>query len=140
MLQKHKGDIGIGSMLGMIITIFISLVLIMSYTSWHTKLAVKDSIVLTINSYLKSVETAGFLTDELQEGLEEELSTYGLENISFGGSSLSPVKYGDKVYLHVTGKLHLTVTPTLVLSGGSIQFTNESYMDVDIMRKGISFY
>ena len=140
MLQKHKGDIGIGSMLGMIITIFISLVLIMSYTSWHTKLAVKDSIVLTINSYLKSVETAGFLTDELQEGLEEELSTYGLENISFGGSSLSPVQYGDKVYLHVTGKLHLTVTPTLVLSGGSIQFTNESYMDVDIMRKGISFY
>ena len=64
---------GIGSMLGIIITLFISLVLIMSYTSWHTKLAVKDSIVLTINSYLKSVETAGCFTDELQEELEEEL-------------------------------------------------------------------
>lgn len=139
-MLKHRGDIGIGAMIGMIITLFISLILIMSYTSWHTKLAVKDSIVLTVNSYLKAVETAGYFTDELQGALEEELNQYGLENISFAGSSLSPVQYGGKVYLHVSGKLHLTETPSLVIENGRIQFTKESYMNVELIRKGISFY
>ncbi len=139
LISKHEGDIGIGSMIIMILTIFISIILIMAYTSWHTKLAVKDSIILTVSSYLKSVETAGYLTAEQQQELKAELQEFGLENISFEGSSLVPVAYGNRVYLHVTGRLHLQTTPSLVITD-QIQFTQDSYMDVDITRKGTSFY
>ena len=136
---KHQGDMGIGSMLIMILTLMMALILIMAYASWHSKLAAQDSIYLTIGTYLKSIESSGYLTENQKEQLINELEQYGMENISLEGTTLTHVPYGDKVTIRVRGKVHLSETPDLMIENQDIRFSQDSYIEVDILRSGTSF-
>lgn len=138
--NKHDGDMGIGSMLVMIITFMIAIILIMAYASWHSKLAAQDSIYLTVGTYLKSIESSGYLTSEQKEQMINELEGYGMENISLEGTSMNSVPYGNKVTIHVRGKVHLSNVPSLCIENGEISFSQDSCMEVDISRSGTSFY
>ncbi len=136
---KHQGDMGIGSMLVMILTLMMALILIMAYASWHGRLAAQDSIYLTIGTYLKSIESSGCLTEEQKEQLVNELERYGMENINLEGTTLAHVPYGSKVTLRVRGRVHLSEVPDLVIEDNDIRFNQDSYVEVDILRSGISF-
>lgn len=124
---KHKGDMGIGSMLVMILTLMMALILIMAYASWHSKLAAQDSIYLTVGTYLKSIESSGCLTEEQKEQLVSELERYGMENINLEGTTLAHVPYGGKVTLRVRGRVHLSEVPDLNIENNEISFRQDSY-------------
>ena len=136
---KHKGDMGIGSMLIMILTLMMALILIMAYTSWHSKLAAQDSIYLTVGTYLKAIESSGCLTEEQKEQLVNELERYGMENINLEGTTLAHVPYGSRVTLRIRGRVHLSEVPDLIIENNDIRFSQDSYIEVDILRSGTSF-
>lgn len=136
---KHQGDMGIGSMFVVVFTLMMALILIMAYASWHSKLAAQDSIYLTVGTYLKSIESSGCLTEEQKEQLVNELERYGMENINLEGTTLAYVPYGGKVTLHVRGRVHLSEVPDLIIEDNDIRFNQDSYIEVDILRSGISF-
>ena len=53
--------------------------------------------------YMLYMETQGYLAPERQEALKNELEAIGVENISFSGTTLMPIGYGQEVVLSVTG-------------------------------------
>lgn len=136
---KHQGDMGIGSMFVVVFTLMMALILIMAYASWHSKLAAQDSIYLTVGTYLKSIESSGCLTEEQKEQLVNELERYGMENINLEGTTFTHVPYGGKVTLRVRGRVHLSEVPDLIIEDNDIRFNQDSYIEVDILRSGISF-
>ena len=68
-----------------------------------------------------------------------ELERYGMENINLEGTTLAHVPYGSKVTLRVRGRVHLSEVPDLVIEDNDIRFHQDSYIEVDILRSGISF-
>lgn len=57
--------------------------------------------------YMLAMESKGYLTAELKTTLEQELIDMGVDDISFDGTTLTEVGYGQPIYLCVTGKIHL---------------------------------
>ena len=60
---------------------------------------------------LLEMELDGYLSDETSERLESDLTSYGIENISFEGSSMSPMAYGDYIVLNISGNLVMFSNP-----------------------------
>lgn len=68
-------------------------------------LAIKKSAIE--RRYMLHMETEGYLTPERQAALTGELTSIGVENISYNGTTLSAAGYGQEVVLSVTGSIRV---------------------------------
>ena len=53
--------------------------------------------------YMLLMETKGYLCDTDKATLLDELKEYGLKDVDLSGTTLSPVGYGDRIYLCIKG-------------------------------------
>ena len=58
-------------------------------------------------AYLLEMETLGYLPNDRVLRLQDKLEDYGLSDISFSGTTLAAVNYGDSIQLSVSGNLEL---------------------------------
>lgn len=61
-------------------------------------------------AYLLEMETLGYLPNDQVLGLRDKLEDYGLSDISFSGTTLAAVKYGDSIQLSVSGNLKVNLS------------------------------
>lgn len=57
---------------------------------------------------ISAMEMTGYLTPAYKNGMQSELQQIGAYDISFAGSSVTPVAYGGTVILKVTGKIAMS--------------------------------
>lgn len=53
--------------------------------------------------YILLMETEGYLNSADQTSLRVELESYGLYNVSFSGTTVGEVDYGERIYLSING-------------------------------------
>jgi hypothetical protein len=82
--------------------------------------------------YMLYMETQGYLAPERKEALASELTAIGVENISFSGSTLAPISYGQEVVLSVTGTIR---TNAVVGITRQFSFIREGGSNFKIYRK-----
>lgn len=82
--------------------------------------------------YMLYMETQGYLAPERKEALTSELTAIGVENISFSGSTLAPISYGQEVVLSVTGTIR---TNAVVGITQQFSFIREGGSNFKIYRK-----
>lgn len=72
---------------------------------------IKDDIDATINQYLLCVEADGYLSDGNRTALSGDLSRLGMTELDFTGTDdpLNPKVYGERVTLHIRGKLEIPI-------------------------------
>ena len=70
--------------------------------------------------YLLIMETEGYLSSTDQANLRAELESYGLYNISFSGTTVREVNYGDRIYLSIHGTYNDNI---LAFAGGLSKYT-----------------
>lgn len=138
MLKKHQGGMFIGNMIIVITLILVAIVLIMSYASWHSQLSAKDTVDLIADSYIRSMESSGCLTDIQQDQLLNELESKGVTDIDLSGTTINSVEYGQKLVLHITGTLHFSGSQ-LVIDEQGIRFREGATKIIEITRSGTAY-
>jgi hypothetical protein len=138
-IRFHRGDMSVGSMIVMIFSIIIVMILILSYASWHTQMSKNDEMYLIAGTYLRAMETTGYLNNEQKTQLTAELQNQGMKNISFEGTTLSETEYGEKISLHIAGTITMDV-PSLTFTKDELSYGSTSTFQVNITRSGTSFH
>lgn len=138
MLKKHQGGMYIGNMIVIITLILVAIMLIMSYASWHSQLSAKDTVDLIADSYIRSMESSGYLTDVQQEQLLNELDASGVTDIDLTGTTTTSSGYGQKIVLHITGTLHFNGSH-LVIDENGIRFREGATKTIEITRSGTAY-
>lgn len=65
----------------------------------------KSDINGVMRKYIIRMETYGYLTDDDETELLQELSDAGMTNIDISGTTMDEVEYGDTIYLYVKGSV-----------------------------------
>lgn len=60
-------------------------------------------------AYLLEMETLGYLPNDRVLQLQEKLEKCGLKDISFNGTTLNAVSYGENIQLAVSGSLNVNL-------------------------------
>ena len=71
----------------------------------YTNMAKKDNATLIARQCIIKMETDGYLSEEVKADYIAQLQAADVSDISFTGSTVSPVAYGGKITLKITGKL-----------------------------------
>lgn len=137
-MRFHQGDMSVGSMIVMIFSIIIVMILILSYASWHTQMSKNDEMYLIAGTYLRAMETTGYLNNEQKAQLTAELQNQGMQNISFEGTTLSKAEYGEKISLSITGTITMEV-PSIIFTKDELSYGSISTFQINITRAGTSF-
>ncbi len=65
----------------------------------------RERINQIARAYLLEMETFGYLPNDQRFQLQEMLGNCGLTDISFEGTTLAEVEYGDLIYLVISGTM-----------------------------------
>lgn len=68
-------------------------------------LRVREEMNQIARAYLLKMETTGYLNSNDMNQLEDKLKECGLSEISFLGTTLAEVDYGERISLVISGKL-----------------------------------
>ena len=134
---KEDGDMAIGNMIVVIISIFTFIVLMLAYASWHAQLSERDNVELIVNSYVQAMEASGCLTEVQQEQLLKELEECGMTEIDLTGTTMIAAGYGEQVVLCVSGMLNMDFSEPVFDSNG-IRFVPVS-RNIEITRSGTAY-
>ena len=108
-LKKHSGDAGYVSLaVSFVILVVFVVVLLFTYMYGILAMNTSDNIDLVMTTYCKRMESQGCLTTSEVDEMKEQLSQYGLVNISVIGQGVgttNKIAYGEKVSIVVKGDL-----------------------------------
>lgn len=65
----------------------------------------REQINQTARAYLLEMETTGYLSASRMEALLGDLKGCGLKEVSFQGTTVSPVSFGEQIQLVIAGSL-----------------------------------
>lgn len=69
----------------------------------------KNDINSVMRKYIIRMETYGYLTNEDETELIQELTDIGMTNIDISGTTMNEVEYGEVIYLYVKGDINKRV-------------------------------
>ena len=81
--------------------------------------------------YMLIMETEGYLSSTDQVALITELEDCGLYNISLNGTTVHEVKYGDRIYLNISG----TYNDNVLAFAGGISNVADHKTSITIQRQ-----
>lgn len=102
-MKKSKGNVG-----DIMITGFCLLamtVLMLSFTDNVRLIQEKTEVSQLARKYILRMETVGYLTPADKTALTGELQALGVTEITYEGTTVSEVGYGDSITLQIQGKL-----------------------------------
>ena len=73
-----------------------------------TQYSANDSLNLIQTSYIKKMETTGYLSNEDEVSLKKELDDAGIQNVSLNGTTFTKQAYGEPIELVITGEVNLS--------------------------------
>lgn len=99
---------GIGNFISCTITILIIMAVMMFsiITYSNLNLAIRKGRIE--RSFVMQMEAEGYLSPSARDALTRQLTDMGVEQISYAGTTMSPVGYGNIVVLSVTGRIKVT--------------------------------
>lgn len=103
---KNNGSTVAADMIPAVITIVITGILLLFYSSWVYNFETREYINSIAREYILRMETKGCLTESDRDLLLTELQSKGVEDISFDGTTTSPVDNGNLVTLKIAGKVN----------------------------------
>lgn len=123
---------GVGNMIScMLCILFLFIVMQLGLDMYGTmNLAIRKSRIE--RTYILYMETYGYLTRDRQEQLTRELSSLGVADISYAGTTLTQAGYGQEIILSVTGCLR---TGMLGEFADGFSFLREGMTDFRIYQK-----
>lgn len=120
-LKKKKQASMIENMLVMMINMVVMCAFLVSIFGAFSGISDKWGMRQTAREYMLIMETEGYLPAADQTALIAELESYGLYNISLGGTTMREVNYGDRIYLKISGTYNENV---LAFAGGISKVSN----------------
>lgn len=70
---------------------------------------VKQRAEWSLREYMLAMEVDGYLSDINKTALKQKLADLGVTNLSFEDTTMSQAHYGDKIVLHVKGKIKVPI-------------------------------
>ena len=132
-LKKHSGDAGYISLaVSFIILVVFIVVLLFTYMYGILAMNTTDNIDLVMTTYCKRMETQGCLTASEVDDMKNQLSEYGLVDITVSGQGVNTtakVPYGDKVSIVVKGDLDYFNSAKMTDIKGTLLFFREFLND-----------
>jgi hypothetical protein len=104
----HKDDGSMVDFIYVIVALLILSIISILMMNWYSDMDKKTKIEMLGREYILRMETEGFLTDGDKDNLIKNLNEFGVSNISLIGTTSVPVKYGDKIILHMEGKIQIS--------------------------------
>lgn len=102
-LIKQRGNVT--DILSTCICILAMSALLMFYLHFYGMIQQKQEVSQLARKYILQMETIGCLTPADKVKLDRELTDIGIENISFGATTVNPVGYGEPITLFIRGTL-----------------------------------
>ncbi len=103
--QPDRDDGFVYKLLPVLISLSLVAVLVVLSAGFFRAFEQRDAVSQLTREYLLIMETEGYLSQARREELLSSLGEAGLEQVSLEGSTLSPVSYGDRISLCVSGIL-----------------------------------
>ena len=103
MKKRLSGYSVLSDMIPVILTIIITGILGIMFSMWIGQFEQKEAVNSVVREYLLKMETVGYLSQTDRNSLKQELNKYNVKNISFSGTTVTPVENGEKVCLKITG-------------------------------------
>ncbi len=107
-MSKRKSNIKQGSMMKMLpvlIGIAAMSVITIMYLSYMNTMDRREAASQIVREYILRMESDGYLCEDTQLLLIEELEDIGLTNISLAGTTLTEVEYGNAITLEVNASV-----------------------------------
>ena len=120
-IKKKKKASMIENMLVMMINMVVMCAFLVIIFGAFSGISDKWGMRQTAREYMLIMETEGYLPAVDQTALIAELESYGLYNISLGGTTMQEVNYGDRIYLKISGTYNENV---LAFAGGISKVSN----------------
>ncbi|MBQ8822991.1 MAG: hypothetical protein IJZ82_10135 [Lachnospiraceae bacterium] len=101
MLRKSKGSLL--DFMTVCISLLAMVLVVMVYLNLSELMLTKLEVSQVTRKYILRMETKGYLDEGDKSALLSELASLGMREIELGGSTLSPVGYGENICLSVKG-------------------------------------
>lgn len=98
--HKDAGNV-VSDMIPFLMMMLFFTLLIMVTIGWSGDLSRKVRLDDLSRQYIMQMDDVGYLSNELKAEYTNHLQSLGCHNVSFTGSTVAPVKYGEKIILHV---------------------------------------
>lgn len=102
-MKQEKGSIG--DIMAAGICMLAMTVLMLSYMDNVWLIHQKTEVSQIARQYILKMETVGYLEEADRIRLNQELEAAGVTELEFGGTTMSPVAYGDIITLEIRGRL-----------------------------------
>lgn len=100
--RKKQGSI-MENMIVMLLEIVVVCAFIVIIFGAFSGISNKWGMRQVAREYILLMETEGYLNSADQTSLRVELESYGLYNVSFSGTTVGEVDYGERIYLSING-------------------------------------
>jgi len=124
--NRHKKVKGDANMISTLIAVIPILALLLYTILLFGQISVKQRAEWSLREYMLAMEVEGYLTDTNITALTQKLTDLGVANISFEDTTMSRTNYGDRIILHIKGKIKV---PVLADTGEWLLQTSEGYDD-----------
>lgn len=104
----HKDDGSMVDFIYVIVALLILSIICVLMINWYSDMDKKTKIEMLGREYILRMETEGYLTDGDKDNFIENLNEFGVSNVSLIGTTREAVKYGDKIILHMEGKIQVS--------------------------------
>lgn len=101
----HWQEGSIGDLLSVGICILAMVVLMMTFLDCVGSVGKKTAVSQLARRYILHMETAGYLSGAQELRLRQELQEQGVTDIELTGTTMQEVTYGQRVELHIKGKI-----------------------------------
>lgn len=111
-LKKHTdktegGTAAVMDMIIIIIAIVVAVILTNLFINSNIRTNFKNDVDIIMRRYLLVMESEGYLSDEKQKELVNQLEALGIYNIDLTGTTVTQVEYGNYVTLSFTGNVDM---------------------------------
>ena len=130
-IKKKKKASMIENMLVMMINMVVMCAFLVIIFGAFSGISDKWGMRQTAREYMLIMETEGYLPAADQTALIAELESYGLYNISLGGTTMQEVNYGDRIYLKISG----TYNENVLAFAGGISRVSDHPVTITINRQ-----
>jgi hypothetical protein len=105
---KSEGDQFVEASICILATLICSVCIMLCFSVWMTQYSTNDSLNLIQTSYVKKMETTGYLSNEDEVSLKKELADAGIQNVSLSGTTFTKQAYGEPIELVIEGEVNLS--------------------------------
>jgi len=121
--KRVKGD---ANMISTLIALLPLLALLSYALLLFGQVNVKQRAEWSLREYILAMEVDGYLKDTNKTALIRKLSDLGVTDISFEDTTMSQADYGDRIVLHVKGRIKV---PVMLDTGGWLLQAGEGNHD-----------